>query len=131
MGVLKPIFSKEEKEEIKQVILDMISESHGTIAAKVGVDKKTVQNYIKELIEEGRTSKEAIEEAKARKKKEEWEKKKSIILAGVHEGETLEKLEKGANVDKKTLRKILQELVDERNDRKRICGKKEKRSTRC
>lgn len=128
MGVLISRFSEEEKEEMKQVILSMLSESYETIASELGVNKKTVENYIKDLIKEGRTSKSEIEKVKKEKHDKEWMIKKSMALEGIHAGVTKQELARRLNMNTGTLDEIEQELIDERRNRGRICSKKKKRS---
>lgn len=128
MGVLRKRFSKEEKEEIKQAILDMIEESYATIAKQLGIDEKTVRNYIDELDKEGRISIKAINKEKQKKANSEWERKKALVLKGVHAGITIEEHKKVARIGDAKLAQITQELIDERYNRRWICRKKKKRS---
>lgn len=128
MGVLRNRFSDEEKEEIKQIILSMLSENDTTIANELGVSIHTAQFYINELIKENRLTQLKRDKAIEEKQKEEWEKKKAIVLEGVHEGKTVKDQMKAAKVGADTLEQMIQELIDERNYRRRLCKKKKGRS---
>lgn len=52
MGVI--IFSEEEKEEYKQIILDRLLDgiSYRELSSYVGINEATIRKYTKELVEE-------------------------------------------------------------------------------
>ncbi|MCI8392617.1 MAG: hypothetical protein HFJ24_07825 [Clostridia bacterium] len=126
MGVLRPRFSEEEKEEIKQIIEEGLLENRScaSIAADLGVSDQTVMNYKKVLIAEGRIP-DNIQE---KQKKELWEQKKGRVHEGVDNGMPIKELARFAAVGEKTLSKMIQELIDERYNRGRVCRKKKRRS---
>lgn len=105
-----PIIEKDEKEEYKKIILDMLEEADTVIARHIGVSNQTIIRWKKELIAEGRTTEQAIQEAR-RQKKEEAERNDSLLA------EVLKKLKEGKNKTKiatelKTHRHRIKECED-------------------
>ena len=114
MGVLRVRFSEEEKEEVKQEILNNIDKSDIEIASIVGVSDTTVHKYIEDLIAKNRLTREQLEKAREDRERKEWKKKKAIVLEGVNEGITEEEHRKRINARRTIVKQIIKELEEER-----------------
>lgn len=67
---MRIVIEPKEKEEYKKIILDMLGEADTVIARHIGVSNQTIIRWKKELIAEGRTTEQAIQEARRQKKEE-------------------------------------------------------------
>ncbi len=70
----------------------------------------------KQLIEEGETTKEEIENAREKRKQEEKDKDKQIILTSKKEGKSNSSIAREIGVERTKVRDIVDELIEERKN---------------
>lgn len=130
MGLLKIRLSNEEREEVKSEILRMIPDgtNNAQMAENLGLDSKTIDYYIKELIAEKRTSQDIIDAAREAKLTRERNEKKRKVLYAIMAGKTRAETKAMAKIDTPLLDELTNELIEERNNRRRISRSKKKRS---
>lgn len=127
MGVLRIRFTEEEKEEFKQTLLDILpsGDNDMQIADNLGVSAKMISNYIKILIEEGKTTQLAVDKAREEKTQNERNKKKAKVLEGLKRKDTKSSIKKAAQISDPMLETLTNELIKERrNNRRRGTNKK-------
>ncbi len=111
MGI---VFDEGEREEYKEIILEMLGEADTVIARHIGVSNKTIIRWKKQLIAEGKTTEEAINEAR-KQKKEEAKKNDSNpfkVLAGLKEGKSKKEIGTELGIDKNRVKDYEDMLIE-------------------
>lgn len=114
---IRTIFTTQERNEFKNMTLEMLNEgiSLSKISDHLGISATTVAVLKNELIAEGKITEEIIarkkEQRKEREKKE--NKRRSIILKGLSDGKSYEKIGKDAERSGARVKQIKEELITE------------------